>query len=174
MMKKAFAAAVVAGAMIFAGASAANAVEYPAEVTVSTSASSITVNGTATITATFENTEATSATFSVSPTTGAGLSSIVAAAAGSSTTKPIVNDVATATFTGTTAGTYTVTAAADGVSSTVTVTVTAAGAAAGGGNGTLPSTGGEIPAAALWIGGGALGLGALAVVAATARRRAQR
>ncbi|WP_396655249.1 LPXTG cell wall anchor domain-containing protein [Microbacterium aurum] len=43
----------------------------------------------------------------------------------------------------------------------------------GGAGSTLPSTGGEIPAVALWIGAGALGLGGLAVVAATARRRAQ-
>lgn len=119
------------------------------------------------------------ATFTVTPTTGATLSSLVKAAAAGSVTKPIVNGVASANFTASAAGTYTVSVTDGDVNDTITLTVTAAstGGGAGGGTGgagsTLPSTGGEIPAVALWIGAGALGLGGLAVVAATARRRAQ-
>lgn len=173
MIKKTLAAAVVAGALLFAGASAANAEEYPSEVTVTAAQSTLTVGGSTTITATFENTESGTATFSVSPTSGATLSSLVKAAAPGAVSKPINEaGVATANFTASAAGTYTVTATDGAATNTVTITVAAAGAGAGGGS-TLPSTGGEIPAAALWVGAGALGLGGLAVVAAAARRRAQ-
>lgn len=165
MLKKTFAAAIVAGALLFTGASAANAVVYTPSVDVTAAPATVAVGGTTTITATFTDTAETSATFSVTPTTGASLSSIVRTAP--SVSKPIVNGTATATFTGTTAGTYTVAVVAGDLRDTVTITVTAAG-----GSAALPSTGGELPAAALWVGAGALGLGALAVVAATARRRA--
>lgn len=182
MFKKTLAAAIVAGALLFAGASAANAdtatdAPYPPDnSSVTVSPNSVAVGQTATITANVPD-DYISVTFE--STAGSTLSSIVAAAAtGSSVTKTPTNGVATASFSATTPGTYTVTVSggtgnAGGEVGSVTITVTAA-AAAGGAGGGLPSTGGEIPAAALWIGAGALGLGALAVVAATARRRAQR
>lgn len=175
MLKKTFAAAaVVAGALLFAGASAAQAsTNYPATVTVTAASSALEVGGATVVTATFENTEYSAATFTVSPTDGASLSAIVRTA--TSVESAIVDGKATTNFTGTTAGTYTVTASTpDSEPKSVTITVAAAGAGAGtgGGSNALPSTGGQIPAAALWGGAGAIGLGALAVVAATARRRA--
>lgn len=179
MFKKTFAAAVVAGALLFTGASAATAATeapYPPDKSnVTVSPSSVVVGAKATITATVPE----NYTNVIFETRGsATLSSIVAAAAsGSTVTKTPVGGVATASFSATAPGTYEVfvsggTGNSGGEVGSVTITVTAAAAA--GTNPALPSTGGEIPAAALWIGAGALGLGALAVVAATARRRAQR
>lgn len=170
MFKKTFAAAVVAGALLFTGASAANA--YTTEVEVTAGDPTLSIGESTTITAVFADPEVTSASFSVSPTSGATLASLVHASAGGAVTKDVVDGEATATFTASAAGTYTVTAAAGDEVGTTTITVAAAGT--DGGADALPSTGGEIPAAALWIGAGALGLGALAVIAATARRRAQR
>lgn len=174
MIKKILAATAVAGALLFAGASAANAANYSPDVTATTGSSTLEVGGTTTITAVFANTQASSATFAVSPSTGASLSALVRTAA--AVEKPIVNGAATANFEATAPGTYTVTVTAGEATDTVSITVAAAGsgAADGSGSGTLPSTGGQVPAAALWAGAGALGLGTLAVVAATARRRAQR
>jgi len=176
MLKKTLAAAAVAAALLFTGASAAQAsASYPATVTVTAASSTLEVGGSTVVTATFENTEFAAATFTVSPTTGGSLSAIVRTA--TSVESTIVDGKATTTFTATEPGTYTVTASTpDSEPASTTITVAAAGAGAGGstggGSNALPSTGGQIPAAALWGGAGALGLGALAVVAATARRRA--
>ena len=94
--------------------------------------------------------------------------------------KPIVGGTATAQFTAPGAGSYVISVSAPGYNTqSITIVVTAApAAAAGGGSGsgsaTMPATGGELPVAALWIGAGAVGVGALVVIAAAARRRAQR
>lgn len=177
MLKKTLAAAAVAAALLFTGASAAQAAvdDYPATVSVEAASSTLEVGGSTVVTATFENTEFAAATFTVSPTTGGSLSAIVRTA--TSVESTIVDGKATTTFTATEPGTYTVTASTpDSEPASTTITVAAAGAGAGGstggGSNALPSTGGQIPAAALWGGAGALGLGALAVVAAAARRRA--
>ncbi|WP_141937052.1 hypothetical protein [Microbacterium sp. SLBN-154] len=86
------------------------------------------------------------------------------------------NRTAQATFTAPTAGgTYVVTIT-DGDGDTDSITLTVAAASSGGTGGTggsLPATGGDaVPAAAIWLGAGAVGLGGIAVTAAVARRRA--
>lgn len=174
MLKKTLAAAVVAGALLFGGASAASAAnDYPADDARVTAPTTAVAPG-APVVVTFDargiSPLPAEVGFSVTGPQGANLASIVAAATSTtSITKPVSNGTASTTFTATAPGTYTVTGAAGGITDAVTITVAAGAAAA---DPSLPATGGELSTAALWVGAGALGLGGLAVVAATARRRA--
>jgi hypothetical protein len=100
---------------------------------------------------------------------GGTLSSIVFLATGGVTKTADGSGAASASFSASSAGEYTVTATGtnaqeQAVTASATVTVTAA-------DDDLPPTGGTVPAAALWIGLGALGLGAIVVTAALIRRR---
>jgi len=169
MLKKTLAAVVVAGALLFTGASAANA-DYTPDDNVTVSDSTPAPGQTIVITITGIADGIPWVTFS---TTDAGvtLSSIVPTAVTSSVQKDVVDGTASANFVAAEPGNYTVTVTdPDGnVLETVGITVAAAGA---GDDDELPSTGGTVPAVALWVGAGALGLGGLAVVAGTARRRA--
>lgn len=173
MIKKTLAAAIVAGALVFTGASAANATTYPPSIAVTADDITIAAGETTTVRATFVGIEdGVTVNFTTSVPATSTLASIVKAAP-AGTPKQIAGGKAAAAFTATAPGSYDVTASVEGAApKTVTIVVAAAGAPAAGPK-TLESTGGEISAAALWVGAGALGLGGLAVVAATARRRAQ-
>lgn len=177
MMKKAFASAGVAGLLIFGAAAAAHAEEYPAAVSVTAADVTLTPGQATVITA--QNVDGQT----IFDTAGPGVSentltSIAFAAANGSDTAIKQADetrTARATFTAPTAGgTYVITATdADGDTDRVTITVTAAASGGTGGTGALPATGGDaIPAAVIWLGAGAVGLGGIAVTAAVARRRA--
>ncbi|GAA5093741.1 hypothetical protein GCM10025760_24270 [Microbacterium yannicii] len=171
MLKKTLAAAGIAGALIL-GSSAAAFADYPATAPVTAGDTTLTVGQSTTITAN-DLGDYTSVDFSVNPTSGSTLSSIVVAAAAGGVTKPVANGTASATFTANAAGTYTVTVAAtDGALGSVTISVAAAGSTPA--PGALPATGGTIPAAAIWVGVGAVGLGGIAVAAVAARRRTQK
>lgn len=178
MLKKTLAATVVAGALLFGGASAASAANNYPPVTPSGSTITVTAGATATVTFDASGLPAidTSVNFTITGPSSVSFGSIVAAATTvtSQTTEPIVNDTATVSFTTTVPGTYTVSAAgAQSAQSLGTVTVAVAAVASDGVPiDRLQATGGEMSTAALWVGAGALGLGGLAVVAATARRRA--
>ena len=167
MFKKAFTAIAVAGLFVLGGAAAASA-DYPSEVTVTATPPTITVGGTSTITATGLG-DLETVFFAVSGGPGGSVSSIVLASSGSEIEKPVTDGTATATFTANAVGTYVVNVS-DGETSLgeTTVTVTAAATSGGG----LPATGGTVPAAFIWLGVGAIGLGGIAVAAAVARRRA--
>lgn len=171
MMKKSLAATAVAAVFVLGGAASAQATVYTPSIDCTANPATLEVGQSATIDCQFENIDdGTSVVFSVEGS-GATLSSLVfAAGSGSSVTKTVAGGAASATLAATVAGTYTVSVTA-GQLATETATVTAA--AAGEDPDTIPSTGGTVPTAALWLGAGALGLGGLAVVAATARRRAQ-
>lgn len=177
MIKKTLAAAIVAGALVFTGASAANADEYtPGEGVCTVAPPTHALGGSSTISCVLPEAAGQTATFSLSDPTVGTVSSIVRAAP-ALTEKTVGTDGSVAaTFTGTKVGTHEVIFAVnqgEGLyTEPIEITVTAA-AAPGEGPKVLDATGGEISAAALWVGAGALGLGGLAVVAATARRRAQ-
>ncbi|KRA25708.1 hypothetical protein ASD65_15715 [Microbacterium sp. Root61] len=170
MLKKTFAALAVAGLLVLGAASAASAATYPVD------------NGTGSGSAVLAPGASTPITISglegydqvIFTSTGGTLSSIVMAAAGSSVTKPVVNGSATANFVANTPGSFTINVTApDGTPlGSTTVTVAAPGTTAPGAGGGLPATGGTVPAAAVWLGVGAIGIGGIAVAAAVARRRA--
>jgi len=173
MLKKVLAAFAVAGVMVLGVGSAASADDYPAQISISVSASTVNVGQPVTITVTGAQ-EFSEVAFSLTAD-GASLSSIVAAAtAGSSVSKPVVDGTAAATFVASQTGTFVVNVAADGQSvGSATITVVASGAGGSGGSGTgLPATGGNVPGAALWLGIGAVGIGGIAFAAVAARRRA--
>ncbi|MCP2638123.1 hypothetical protein K0817_016340 [Microbacterium sp. HD4P20] len=169
MFKKLLSAAGIAAVFVFGSAAAAAADEYPATAPVVASDTTLTPGQSVTITVN-DLGDYESVLFSAN---GGTLASIVAAAgSGTSVEKTVVNGSASATFTApSTAGTYVVTVTAPGgeVLGSVTLTVAAAGGGSGGG---LPATGGSVPAAMIWAGVGALGLGGIAVAAVAARRRA--
>ena len=172
MFKKALATIAVAGLLVLGGAGAALA-DYPSDAPVTAGDTTLTVGQSTTITAN-DLGDYTSVTFSVSPA-GAALSSIVlASGTGSSVEKPVVNGSASATFTANAPGSYVVTVSGEGETlGSVTMSVAAAPSGSGaGGSGELPATGGTVPAAFIWLGVGAIGLGGIAVAAAVARRRA--
>lgn len=173
MFKKTFAAIAVAGLLVLGGASAASA-DYTVGVPATVSDTTPAVGQPITITFS-ELGDLETVFFSVTPSTGATLASIVVASSGGSVSKPVTNGSASATFTAQTAGTYVV-SVSDGETTigSVTLDVAAAGSGSGGtgGSGTLPATGGEVPGAIIWLGVGAIGLGGIAVAAAVARRRA--
>lgn len=154
------------------GGAAAASADYPVDAPVTVSDTTPVVGQPVTITF-GELGDLESVFFSVSPSTGATLASIVLASAGTSVEKPVVDGSATATFTAQTSGTYVV-SISDGetVIGSVTLDVAPAGSGAGGSSGDLPATGGAVPGAFVWLGVGAVGLGAIAVAAAVARRRA--
>ncbi|MEU1972074.1 hypothetical protein ABZ477_10485 [Microbacterium sp. NPDC019599] len=163
MLRKTLSALVVAGALALSGAAAASAEEYPAEVVISAAdvtpapgvPTLLTVGGLEGLTEVqFDITGCTGATFQES-----GTARVV---------RTVVDASATATFVGTTPGACTVSVSSDeGVLGSTVLTVT--GTTSGGG---LPPTGGTVPAAAIWLGVGAVGIGGIAVAAAVARRRA--
>ncbi|TQK18643.1 hypothetical protein FBY40_1132 [Microbacterium sp. SLBN-154] len=190
MFKKFLAAAGVAGLLVLGTAAAANAdADYTATLEVTAGdavlepgqSTVLTVNGVADGTVIF-GTEGVG----VEPNT---LSSIAFAAEfpTSIVEKQAVNGSASATFTAPQiTGTYVVTVFdSAGEFGQISITVGAVGSGgpggsggAGGGTGaegtgSLPATGGNaIPAAAIWLGAGAVGLGGIAITAAVARRRA--
>ncbi|WP_248240073.1 hypothetical protein [Microbacterium kunmingense] len=178
MIKKTLTAVGIAGFIVLAGASAANA-DYASEVEA-TVADPTVVPGQATIiTATNVDGTTTFATSGPGVTENTLTSISFAAVAADTAVKEAGDDrTAQATFTAPTAGgTYTVRITdADGDTQSVTLTVAAADSGSGGTGGTggsLPATGGDaVPAAAIWLGAGAVGLGGIAVTAAVARRRA--
>lgn len=175
MIKKALTATAVAGLLVLGGAAAAHADGYPPEVECTVTPASITVGGSVTIACT--GFDLTTALFGVDGGDGTVSSIVRAATAPVVVEKPITDGAASATYTApATAGTYTVfVAQTDGEVTEdvaeVSVTVTAATAAGGGGT-ALPATGGTVPAAAIWLGVGAVGIGGIAVAAGVARRRA--
>lgn len=186
MFKKFLAAAGVAGLLVLGTAAAANA-DYASEVDLTAQDATPAPGQSTVLTATglvdgpvIFGTEGAG----VEPNT---LSSIAFAAEfpTSVVEKTAVDGVATATFTAPqTPGEYLVTVFdSEQNSAQITITVAAAtgatpgtGGGSGGGTGTggsLPATGGDaIPAAAIWLGAGAVGLGGIAITAAVARRRA--
>jgi len=176
MFKKAFAAIAVAGLLVLGGASAASADPYPPSTNISASDTTPAVGAPITITATGLG-DLPVVFFSVTPSNGASLASIVAASASAGLEKPVVNGSASVQFTAQREGTFTV-SVSDGtqVIRSITLEVGAVGAGggsnAGDGSDGLPPTGGTVAAAYVWLGVGALGLGGIAVAAAAARRRA--
>ena len=161
MLKKILAAAAITAALVLGGSSAAMAQTYPAQVGCVANPATIVVGQTSVVTCTGLSPNATG-TF---PVTGPS---------GTVTTRTITTDAqgkATFSLVGPAAGNYTVSlVTSNGQSGSATVTVTAASAGAGGGS--LPPTGTDVPAAAIWLGVGAIGIGGIAVAAAVARRRA--
>lgn len=177
MIKKTLTAVGIAGFIVFAGASAANA-DYTSDVDATVGDPTLVPGQATVITATNVDGTTTFATSGPGVTENTLTSISFAAAVGSDTAVKEAGDdrTAQATFTAPTAGgTYTIQIEdADGDTQSVTLTVAAAGSGgAGGAGGTLPATGSNaVPAAAIWLGAGAVGLGGIAVTAAVARRRA--
>lgn len=174
MLKKTVTAVGIAGLLVLGGASAAQA--YPSDVPATAGDATLAPGESTTVTASDVDGDVTFST-SGPGVTDDTLSSIafLAASGSSSVVKPANADrVATATFTApNVTGTYTIQIVdGDGDTGSVTISVTATGAGAGDGSGGLPATGGAIPAAALWLGVGVIGMGGIAVTAAVARRRA--
>ena len=187
MFKKTLTTVFVAGALFLSGGAAANAAtDYPdTGVSDNTPGIGQSITITVNINGNYNNVY-----FVIIGGPGADLASLVhTAAPAGGVTKPVVNGSASATFRSVNEGTHQIgiydtegnlltTVALEVSADNGDFTSTAVGAANGstgsnaaGANG-LPATGGEVPLTALWIGAGALGLGGIAVVAATARRRA--
>ena len=173
MIKKSLAALAVVGILTLGGASAAMADGYAAQVGCTANPNPIAVGATSVITCTGLQPNVTGTLTVTGPgVTGDTLSSIVFAGAtgtDSVTKTTSAEGTVSVNFKGPAAGNYTVTLESQGQTGSATVTVTAA--STGGGSG-LPATGGEVPAAAIWLGVGAIGIGGIAVAAAVARRRA--
>lgn len=174
MLKKTFAAAGVAALLLLGGASAASAVSYPPDEGCTAVPATIAVGETSVITCVGLDPNVTG-TFTVS---GPGvvsdtLSSVVFASTSgtSSVTKTTsATGEVSVNFRGPAAASFTVSLEAEnGQSGSATVTVTDT---ADGGDEDLAGTGGTVPAAAIWLGVGAIGIGGIAVAAAVARRRA--
>ena len=175
MIKKTLTAVGIAGVLVLGGSSAAFA-GYASDVDVTADDVTLTPGQATVVTA--NNVDGTT-TFS---TSGVGVSentltsiSFAAAVASDTAVKEAGDDrTAQATFTTPTAGgTYLITVTdEDGDTDAIQITVAAA-STGGGTGGSLPATGGDaVPAAAIWLGAGAVGLGGIAVTAAVARRRA--
>jgi hypothetical protein len=172
MFKKTLTVVGIAAAFVLGSSAAAVADDYPVDAPVTVSDTTPAPGQPVTITAT-DLGDYETVTFSTSGA-GASLSSIVlAAGSGVSVDKPVTDGTASATFSSSQAGTFVVSVSAGGeVLSSVTLTVAAAAGAGGGTGGGLPATGGSVPAAVIWAGAGAIGLGGIAVAAVAARRRA--
>lgn len=177
MLKKTLTATGIAGLLVLGGASAAMADGYETDVEATAGDVTLTPGQATVITASNVDGQV------VFETSGPGVSentltSISFAAVVSSDTaikQADANRTAQATFTAPTAGgSYDITITdAQGDRQVITVTVAAANAGGSGTGGSLPATGGDaVPAAAVWLGAGAVGLGGIAVTAAVARRRA--
>lgn len=179
MLKKTLAAAGLAGLLVLGGAAAATADTYPPVANITASDVTPVPGEPTVITVTGIPAEFPEVIFSVTGPGPASIASIVPASAGSaSVTKPVTDGTATATFTASTEGTYSVTVIGppDTVLAEIALTVAAGGGStpggdAGAGDG-LANTGGALPATALWLGLGAVGIGGIAVAAGVARRRA--
>lgn len=174
MFKKILSVVGISAALVLGSAAAATADEYPADAPVAASDTTLTPGQAVTITA---NDLGDYATVFFSAPAGTLASIVAAQSGGTSVEKPVVNGSASASYTApNAAGQYTVTVSAPGgeVLGSVTLTVAAAGGAGGetGGGSGLPVTGGTVPAAVIWAGVGALGLGGIAIAAVAARRRA--
>lgn len=183
MIKKLVTAVGIAAAITLGTAAAANAV-YAPEVEVVASDATVAVGEPVTVTALGVE-EFETVTFS---SDGGTLSSIVVAAAGSSVTKAVANGSASATFVASTPGNYVVSVSSGGqFLGSVTISVgsatsgggtggstggSAGGSTGGSGGSGLAVTGSEVPAAVIWAGAGAIGLGGIAIAAVAARRRA--
>jgi plastocyanin len=177
MIKKAFASAGIALALLIATPVAANAAYVPAEDTI---VSDSTPAPGQTVTVTFEEsfTPGETVRFTV---TGEGAVTIAAITSDSVDKTADANGTVSArvTLPLDARGTYTVTATglSSGIIGTAALTVVPADAngngAGNGSNGTitLPVTGAEIPVATVWIAGGVLVLGAVLVSVVTVRRR---
>lgn len=180
MLKKTLAAAFAAALLLFGGASAASATTYTPDDNIAVSDATPSPGESVTITVTGIPGSVNSVIFSTTSSSVTLGSLVRTAAVTSSVTKPVTADrTSSATATFSQAGTFVVTATGDDGTDLGSTTLVVAAATDGSGSGTgdddggLAVTGGSVPIAALWIGAGALGLGALAFVAATARRRAQ-
>jgi hypothetical protein len=171
VLKKLLTAVGLAGLIILGGSSAALADEYPPSVECTATPPTLVVGGTTTVNCTGLVPGEVTITATGPGVVEGDLASIVfAAATGTvSVTKTVGADgTVSASLTVHQAGTFVVTAT-DSQGNTVSATVTATAAGGGG----LPPTGGTVPAAAIWLGVGALGLGGIAVAAAMAQRRAR-
>jgi hypothetical protein len=169
MLKKTLAAAAFAAVLVLGGASAASADYTPDPPTVVVSDTTPAVGQTITIT--FNNLNVPFVRITVNPGQGVTLASVVRTAASGGVEKQVVNGSASAQFTASTAGTYTV-SAADASGNVVGSQTLSVGTSSSGGS-SLPATGGgDVPAAVIWLGVGAVGIGGIAVAAAVARRRA--
>lgn len=172
MLKKALIAVGIAGLLALGSASAASAAPYPPNVTCRAGAATLSVGETTVINCSGLQPNITGTLTVTGPgVTPDTLSSIVYAAAvgTSSVTKTTTPEGTVAVnFRGPfVPGSYTVTLVAEnGQEGAATVTVVDPAPPGG-----LPVTGGSIPAGALWLGVGAVGLGGIAVAAAVARRR---
>ena len=178
MFKKAMAVFGVSALMVLGASSAALAdSNYPPSGGVTVGDTTITVGNNTTINVSGVGNEV-NVTFVIVVSPGGGsLASVAAAAAPVGVTKVPSGDTASAVFSATVPGdhTVTVTGASGTVYGSATINVAAAGTGAAvgaGSNGGLPATGGVVPAAALWLGIGAMGIGGIAVAAVAARRRA--
>lgn len=175
MLKKTFAAVALAGALILGTATAASALTYPDQLNVTISSPTVTVGNSTVITVTgLDGLDVV--TFSHDAGAGASIASIAfTAIAGSSVDKPVAAGTASATFTATTPGSYTI-SIYDGSTllGSVPVTVAAAGSGADSDADGLADSGGTVPAAVIWVGVGAIGLGGIALAAVAARRRTQK
>lgn len=174
MFKKLLSVVGIAAAITLGSAAAASAVYTPGveivagDVTLAPGESTvITVNGLG---------ERDTVNFAYTGPGGSLASIVAASAGGTSVDKPVNGGSASATFTANAVGDHVIVVSDEtGVLESITITVAAAGTGTGGtgGNagGQLPATGGTVPAAAIWAGVGAIGLGGIAVAAVAARRR---
>lgn len=177
MIKKTLTTVGIAGLLIFGASTAANAASYPPVVDGTSSSPVVAPGVPTTISFGFPGyDDGTTVTFVVTgeDVSGVTLATIVRTAVTSkSFDKTITGGSASVQFSSTTGGTFTVTPFIDGrqVGNAVSVTVDASG---GGSDASpaLPATGSEVPAAALWLGVGAVGIGGIAIAAGVARRRA--
>ncbi len=178
MLKKALTTVGIAGLLVLGASSAATAANYPPQVD-GTSSSPVVAPGVPT-TISFGvpgYDDGTTVTFVVTgeDVSGVTLATIVRTAVTSkSFDKTITGGSASVQFSSTSGGTFTVTPFIDGrqVGNAVSVTVDASGGGSDASNPALPATGSEVPAAALWLGVGAVGIGGIAIAAGVARRRA--
>lgn len=176
-VKKVAAIVAIAGALVLGGSAAANAAGYPPEIDCTVSPSPVAAGGSATISCPAGAWAAgVPVTITATgPGVGPGTLARIAFTADTtfSITKPAAGDGSlSALFTApTTPGTVTIVLTDGEAVRTLTETVTAAPAPTPTTPG-LPPTGNAVPATAIWLGVGAIGIGGIAVVAAVARRRA--
>lgn len=172
MLKKTITAAAIAGFLVLGGSSAAFA--YPDEDIITADDVTLTVGAGTTVRA--SGLDGLDTVYFGTTSAGATLSSIVFAAAPSEVAKSVADDnTASAQFSASTAGSFDVYVRDEEgtVLDTVTISVAAVGTTTPTTPSTgLPATGSELPAAAIWIGVGAIGIGGIAVAAGVARRRA--
>ncbi len=175
MLKKVLVSVALLGVLILGGASAASAAGngYPPVVGCTANPNPIVVGQTSVITCTGLQPNVTGTLTVTGPRVNSGTLSSVALAATSSdsvTKTTTAAGTVSVEFHAPAPGGFAVSLEAENGqtgSTTVTVAAPASGSSSG-----LPTTGGTLPAAAIWLGLGAIGLGGIAVAAAIARRRA--